>query len=227
MFLVHLIILLLASCQQAASSGDPFSCVIEPALKKNIFDLKPQNFKQDGRPKATAGVIMYYPGDEGPYILLGQESSEDDALDNYSEFGGSVELKSNGESEDFSQASLRELAEESIGIYRLSHDYLTNNSVTCYQKKSNREVVINFVKAPYYINSKFFLEARALTKIKVSQDKKDFRWIKLQDLLMISHLEDKFYQLTDIENQPLDIKFRPYFIDMFNDADVRQALNKL
>ncbi len=200
--------------------------------RSEILNLKPHSFKEDGRPRATVGVILYsYDRNGEGYILLARERIDDKdqkSAGKYSEFGGSIELNSKLESETFLEASLRELKEESAGTYKLTkNEFLKNTFSSCYQNTKKREVVISIGNAPLYISSHDLSKARNNSKEANAKDKDEFRWLSINDLLNIKDFIATKHKIKTIDNLKEEITFRSYFLEYLQDPNFRKILQEL
>ena len=213
-----------------ATQSDPlFRCSYDTASKERILHSKPKMFKKDGRPKATAGVMLYTYSKGKAYILIGREKQDvNDPVSSgkYSEFSGSVELKPNKSSESFLEGSIRELEEETAGTYRLDSEYILENGKACYQRSVNREVMINFVEAPFYTKKDTLINNRNNSNISTHKEKDDFMWIKAEDLLN-NYSKESCVDVHDIEGNSICIKLRSFLAEMLKDKKFKHTLQDI
>ncbi|MBA8667573.1 hypothetical protein H1Q59_06695 [Holosporaceae bacterium 'Namur'] len=190
---------------------------------------RPKMSKKDGRPKATAGIMLYTYSKGKAYILIGREKQDvNDPVSSgkYSEFSGSVELKPNHSSESFLEGSIRELEEETAGTYRLDSNYIIKNGKSCYQKLINREVMINFVEAPFYTEKDILIKNRNASQVLSHKEKDDFMWIKAEDLLN-NYSQESCVDVHDIEGNSICIKLRSFLAEMLKDKMFKHTLQNI
>lgn len=188
-----------------------------------LLDQKPRIFKADGRPKATAGILLYAIKNGKAYVLLGQETKDK----TYCEMGGSMELLKNGHSETFLHGAIRECAEETAGVYKLKPSYVRQKKHIYYENKKERQVVIIFVPAPFVSTNADLSKAVSKAKHRKQKEKSDFQWLDASQLAVVKRKNSKTYILRNSEGQDCIIRFRRNFRHMLLTREFKQILHKL
>jgi ADP-ribose pyrophosphatase YjhB (NUDIX family) len=144
---------------------------------KTLLDSVLQ-YKKDGKPLATVGIIPYAFNEVGEIVVLVGREGEGRG---WSDFGGKPEAE-----ESFLAAIQRELNEESVKVYEISANVLYTRSPILYiHKPGARQIVYALCEVPYYPSEKF-IEAREKAKAekwKIDYLEKDkFAWVSLASL---------------------------------------------
>jgi len=224
---LFLLILFTVSFSHASEPNFSDSPYVKNVVYNNeVLNTRPKLLKEDGRPKASVGTILYTcNSNRDPFLLIGQEKSDKVDAGTYCELGGNAELEAPGKAETFLNGCIRECSEESAKIYTLDPKYVLLNSYTYYNVTStNREEVYIFLKAPYYISASNLLKATEKQQEAKYKEKMKFKWVKLSDLSLCT--KDKC-TVHDINGEKETIYLREYFYKTIHDSQVQNILENL
>ncbi len=187
--------------------------------------------EEDGRPKATAGVLLYIYSKEGDaYLLLGRERidlEERKAAGKYSEFSGSMELVAPNKPETFLEGCLRECREETASIYNLHPSYALSKSYLYFDTKPQREIAIIIIEAPKYVSREDLLLQRNAQKDIHMLDKDDFKWLKVRDFIHNKPNESGVITVKDLEGNSTIIPLRSFFLEYLKDENFLNILRQI
>ena len=222
-----LVILVMLVTSQNSALGEK---LLDPAMIKynnQILNARPKLLKDDGRPKASVGTVLYVCNSEmQPFLLIGQESSSKTGGDTYCELGGSMELDDSNKSETFLEGCIRECKEESGGLYRLDPEYVLSNSYTYHNiSPSQREEVYIFIKAPHYHTANDLLTETKKHNEFEYKEKSDFKWVALSDLQRCDSKNK--CDVHDIDGQKSKIQLRKYFYKAMTSPKVGEILGQI
>lgn len=184
-------------------------------------------FKEDGRPKASIGTVLYTYAPNGEvYILIGRENPTKTGAGHYCELGGSLELLKPQHAESFLAGCIRECEEESAGSYKIDTEYALKNSFTIFRQKPERDEVYIFLEAPKYISAHELMEAVNQAANPHSKEKDSFKWVSLSSL-MENCLFNSQCEVQDIGGNKEVITLRPYFLDILKTNDMQAVVHAI
>lgn len=211
-----------------ANSGE-FYLDMEKNYHNNLEILNSTTnlFKEDGRPKASIGTVLYtYASNGETYILIGRENATKKGGSQYCELGGSLELIKPGHAESFLTGCIRECEEESAGTYKIDKEYALKNSFTIFRKKPERDEVYIFLKAPLYVSSDELMKAVNQAADSHSTEKDKFIWASLSNLMQ-NCLFSSQCEVKDIEGKKEEITLRPYFLNILKTNDMLAVIQAI
>lgn len=184
---------------------------------------QPHKFKNDGRPKATAGILLYTYSEKGDaYILLGREridGNDKSSAGTYSEFSGSMELIEHGRSETFLEGCLRECREETAYLYDLDANYVLSHGYFYFLTKPAREIALIVIEAPFYISPAELIQKCKISNNVHSQDKDDFKWVKASNIIGRKPSSSGTLAVEDLQGRQTIIRLRSFFLEYLNDPE--------
>lgn len=214
-----------------ALSTSPSLVITLKFSQAELLYQTPHKFKSDGRPKATAGVLLYTYSQAGDaYILLGREridGNDKSSAGTYSEFSGSMELTAHGQPETFLEGCLRECREETASLYDLDATYVLSHGYFYFSTKPEREIALIIIKAPFYIAPSELLKECKTTNDVHSQDKDDFKWVKASDFIGKRPSLSGTIAVENLQGRQTIIRLRSYFIEYLNDPEFIRIIKQI
>lgn len=199
---------------------------VNTRYNNEILNARPKLLKENGRPKASIGTILYVcDSKRDTFLLIGQENPDKSGAGTYCELGGNAELEASGKAETFLSGCIRECSEESAKIYTLDPKYVLLNSYTHYNvTPTEREEVYIFLKAPYYVSASDLLIAAKKELEDKYREKKKYKWVRLSDLRLCTSDKCAVY---DINGEKETIYLRKYFYKTLHSSKVQNILEEL
>lgn len=191
---------------------------------QHLLERSPIRLKADGRPLGTVGVLFYtfIKGQEGPFFLLSKEAKGADK-GTYSEFGGSLELNSEGAPETFLEGLIRECKEESANLYSPKPEILFKSKIFYEITDKGREVVLCFTKTSEVFETQDLLKAQQSFKDEHYKEKDGIELVSAKDLLGFAKGEKP--NLTSISNHPIVI--RPLLEKVLKKENCKKILEQI
>lgn len=180
-------------------------------LKTNLLQKSPALLKEDGSPLGTVGVLLYTYINGIPYILLAREAKGKDK-GTYCEFGGSLDLNTDGQPETFLEGCIRECKEESAGLYVLSPEALLKSKYYYETTPKRREIILCLVETNNIYQTVDLLKAQTKYQDEHFKEKDQLQWVKVSDLLAFN---------------TLDLPLRPFFKDIIKQPEFQNLLQNL
>ena len=184
------------------------SAILERKLKNNL--------------KASVGVLLYYTNDrQESFTLLGKERADKCDGATWCELGGSVQV-----GESFLEAAIREVEEESGGVYKLKSSDLLTNGVVYYNAHSQkdgrvREEVYVILKVDNYYPVDLLCRVVSQQGKDTYREKDDFKWIACNHLCMVAHNP---CTLQDIDGNAHTLTLRKFFYSALRTDPFRMKL---
>ncbi|MBY0462502.1 MAG: hypothetical protein K2Q34_04910 [Alphaproteobacteria bacterium] len=191
---------------------------------QHLLERAPIRLKADGRPLGTVGVIYYtfIKGHNAPLFLLAREAKGNDK-GTYSEFGGSLEINSDGSPETFLEGLIRECKEESAHLYSPEPEMLFNSKLFYEMTDKGREVVLCFLKTSNIFRTEDLLDAQQDFEDPHYKEKDAFELVSAKDLL--EFVKGKSSSISSVSNKP--IQLRPLLVSILKKENCQKTLEQI
>lgn len=191
---------------------------------QHLLERAPIQLKADGRPLGTVGILFYtfIKGQNAPLFLLAREAKGSDK-GTYSEFGGSLEISSEGTPETFLEGLIRECKEESAHLYSPEPETLFKSKIFYEMTDKGREVVLCFTMTSHIFRTEDLLEAQQDFDDPHYKEKDAFELVNAKDLLAFAKGEKT--ALLSVSNNPITL--RPLLVSILKKENCQKTLEQI